>query len=168
MTVRVLESSFLVRRPLGEVFAFFADAGNLQRITPPWLNFEILTPLPIDMRAGALIDYRIRVRGLPVRWRTRIAAWEPPLRFVDEQLRGPYRLWHHEHTFEETSEGVLVKDRVRYRVPGWVLEPVIHRLWVRGDLDRIFAYRRSAIEAFFGAGAAPEAKAGVATAALPV
>lgn len=142
MRVYRLESEVEIPRPIGVVFDFFADARNLESITPPWLNFRILTPMPVEMRAGALIDYRIGLRGVPIRWRTRIAAWEPPVRFVDEQLRGPYRLWEHEHRFEPTAGGTRVIDVVRYAVPGWVLAPVVHRALVRPDLERIFEYRR--------------------------
>ncbi|MDX2148877.1 MAG: SRPBCC family protein [Planctomycetota bacterium] len=143
---RTLNSDFVIPAPLAEVFPFFADAGNLETITPPWLNFRILTPMPIVMAAGALIDYRIKVRGVAVSWRTRISAWEPPYRFVDEQIRGPYVLWHHEHRFEETTlngrAATRAIDIVRYKVPGWIVEPIVHRLFVRGDLERIFEFRR--------------------------
>jgi hypothetical protein len=126
-------------RSLDEVFPFFADAGNLQLITPPWLRFEIITPRPIAMRVGALIDYRLRIRGVPARWRSEITAWEPPHRFVDEQRRGPYRLWHHEHTFEPRDGGTLCRDRVRYAVP---FDFLTHRWLVRPDIERIFACRQ--------------------------
>src|SRR3954468_23005074 len=100
----------LLPRPVTEVFMFFAEPGNLETLTPPWLRFHILTPQPILMRAGARIDYRLRVHGLPVRWQSEITAWEPPVRFVDEQRRGPYRVWVHEHTFEEGDGGTEVRD----------------------------------------------------------
>jgi len=125
-------------RPRKEIFAFFGDAYNLQAITPPWLNFEVLTPAPIPMAAGTLIDYRLRVRGVPLRWRTRINAWEPPFRFQDEQLRGPYRLWIHEHRFEDRDGGTLCRDEVHYAVPGGSL---MNWLWVRRDVQTIFDYR---------------------------
>lgn len=132
--------------PIDHVFAFFSDARNLQRITPPLLDFHILTPDPIDMRAGALIDYRLRIRGVPVRWRTRISSWSPPTSFIDEQIKGPYLLWHHTHTFTPTAAGTLVVDAVRYRVPlGWAVEPWL----VRPDLRRIFTYRRDRMAAIF-------------------
>lgn len=150
MPESVLRSQVEVGGRLDEVFEFFADAANLQEITPQWLNFRILSPLPIEMRVGALIDYRIRVRGLPVTWRTRISAWQPPVRFIDEQLKGPYSLWVHEHTFEATESGVLVKDLVRYRVPGGPAAGLVERLWVKPDLERIFAYRREAMLRRFG------------------
>jgi ligand-binding SRPBCC domain-containing protein len=129
-------------RSRDEVLAYFADAGNLQAITPPWLHFSILTPRPFEMRQGALIDYRLRLRGILIGWRTEITAWEPPARFVDEQLRGPYRLWRHEHTFEESQGGTLMRDAVDYRVPGGAL---VHTLLVRRDLQKIFEYRRDVL-----------------------
>jgi hypothetical protein len=134
-----LETELWLTRPRTEVFSFFAEARNLEAITPPWLRFEVLTPAPIEMRAGALIDYRIRVHGSPIRWRTEIAEWKPPHRFVDVQLRGPYTLWHHTHLFEERDGGTLCTDLVRYRPRGGAL---IDWLFVRRDVERIFRYRR--------------------------
>ncbi len=136
-----------VPRPRSEVFAFFADAGNLQELTPPWLRFEILTPGQIEMRPGALIDYRLHLRFIPIRWRTRITVWEPPHRFMDEQLRGPYRLWLHEHTFEEDGDGTLCGDFVRYAVPFGALA---NRLVVARDVRKIFAYRERRLKEIFG------------------
>lgn len=107
-----------VSSPLERVFGFFSDAGNLERLTPAMLRFEILTPRPIEMRVGAPIDYRIRLHGIPMRWRTRINEWEPMRGFVDEQIRGPYRKWVHRHTFERTARGTLVRDEVVYAVEG--------------------------------------------------
>ena len=138
-------------RPLEEVFAFFADAGNLEAITPPWLGFEVLTPRPIAMRPGTLIDYRLRLRGVPLRWRTEISVWQPPHRCVDELRRGPYREWVHEHTFTAVDGDTLVRDRVRYRVPGGWL---VHELFVRRDVERIFDYRRERLASLLGAAAA--------------
>lgn len=135
-------------RPRAEVFQFFSDAHNLQTITPPWLNFEVLTPAPIVMRPGALIDYRIRVRGIPLRWRTEIAEWTPPHRFVDVQLRGPYRLWHHTHTFEERDGATLCADDVRYCPPGGAL---MNWLLVRRDVEKIFAFRQERMKELFPA-----------------
>src|SRR5690348_414160 len=117
----VFESELWLPRPRDAVFAFFADADNLETITPPWLRFEILTSKPITMRPGALIDYRLRIHGIPIRWQTEIAEWSPPHRFVDIQLRGPYTLWHHTHTFEEQDGGTLCRDLVRYRPLGGAL-----------------------------------------------
>lgn len=129
-----------------DVFAFFSDAFQLEQLTPPWLNFEILTPAPIELRAGALIDYRIRLRRIPIRWRTEISTWEPPYSFTDRQIQGPYRLWEHLHTFEEVAGGTIVADHVRYRVPGGRL---VNWLLVDGDLRRIFAYRQKRMQELF-------------------
>jgi ligand-binding SRPBCC domain-containing protein len=130
----------------GDVFPFFADAQNLEAITPPWLGFRVVTPRPIDMRAGALIEYRLRLRGVPLRWRTRIAVWDPPRRFVDVQLSGPYRLWHHTHDFEpDGAGGTIMRDTVRYALPLGALGALAHRLVVRRDLAAIFDFRQEAV-----------------------
>jgi len=142
-----LDTSLWLPRSREEVFAFFADAFNLQDITPSFLDFRIETPPPIHMEVGTLIDYRLRIRRIPVRWRTRIARWEPPSLFVDEQLRGPYRLWIHEHHFEVEGAGTRVLDRVRYAVPGGEL---VHRLLVRREVEAIFAHRTAALSRRFG------------------
>ena len=133
--------------PRDTVFGFFADAHNLPAITPPWLRFEVLTAAPITMGAGTLIDYRIRVHGLPIRWRTEITEWNPPHRFVDVQLRGPYTLWHHTHTFHERDGGTVCVDDVRYRPRGGAL---INWLFVRRDVERIFQYRQQRLLKIFG------------------
>ena len=133
-------------RPLEEVFPFFADAANLDRLTPPWLHFRILTPRPIEMAVGARIDYRLRLRGLPIRWQSEITAWDPPHGFVDEQRRGPYRVWIHRHRFEAHRGGTLVTDDIRYAVPGGLLAD---RLFVRRDLRRIFDYRTDQLRRLF-------------------
>ena len=124
-----------------ELFPFFADAGNLEAITPPWLGFRILTPRPIEMRAGTLIDYSLRLHGIPLRWRTRITEWNPPFDFVDEQLSGPYRLWRHRHEFETRGERTLMRDTVDYALPLGPLGRFAHWAWVRRDLDTIFDFR---------------------------
>lgn len=146
MPVRTLETELFLPRPPEEVFPFFADAANLERITPALLRFRIVSALPIEMGEGTLIDYRLRIRGAPVRWRTRITGWDPPHRFVDEQVRGPYRLWRHTHTFEARDGGTLCRDVVEYRAP---LDLLTHRWLVRPDLERIFAFRREALAAIF-------------------
>ena len=130
-----------------DVFPFFADAGNLGRITPPWLRFRIVAA-PDELGLGSLIDYRLRVHGVPVGWRTEITAWEPPHRFVDEQLRGPYRWWHHEHLFEAVEDGTRAVDRVDYAPTGGRLA---NRLLVQRDLERIFAYRQQVLRDALGA-----------------
>jgi ligand-binding SRPBCC domain-containing protein len=139
MKIRQFESELWLPRRREEAFAFFADPANLEAITPPWLQFHTVTQGPIEMRAGTLIDYQLRVRGFPVRWRTRITAWEPPVRFVDEQLHGPYRLWVHEHRFEPHNGGTLMRDHIRYAVP---FDFCVHKLFVRRDIANIFAYRK--------------------------
>ncbi len=146
MHVHEYHSEIWLSRPPQEVFPFFAAAANLQAITPPWLRFEVLTP-PTVMQEGTLIDYRLRVHGFPLRWRTRITAWEPPHRFVDEQLRGPYRQWIHEHTFEARDGGTLVRDHVRYAV---LFDFLVHRWLVRPDVRKIFAFRAAALRELFG------------------
>ncbi|MDY7110365.1 MAG: SRPBCC family protein [Planctomycetota bacterium] len=152
VTIRRQERGYLLEceqrlpAPRDEVFPFFAEAGNLETITPPHLRFRIVTPLPIRMEEGALIDYRLTLRGLPLRWRSEITAWAPPERFTDEQRRGPYRFWIHEHIFEEDGDGTLVKDRVRYDVPGGAM---VNRVFVAGDLRRIFRFRARKLETIF-------------------
>lgn len=138
-------SEQVVRRPLGEVFAFFADARNLEAITPEFLRFRILTPLPIAMRPGVHIDYRLSLFGVPFHWRTRIEAWEPGRRFVDVQERGPYRLWHHTHEFEAVPEGTRMRDTVRYALPLGPAGRFAHAIFVRRQVEAIFAHRRRAI-----------------------
>ena len=134
-----------------EVFPFFADAGNLEAITPPLLGFRIITPRPIEMRVGALISYRLKVRGIPLGWLTSIQAWEPPHRFVDQQVNGPYALWHHTHTFEPTPRGTLMTDVVRYAIGFGPAGELAHRLVVRRDLEAIFAYRAEKVPELLGA-----------------
>ena len=137
-----LSSSVLLHYPLSEVFDFFASAENLNLLTPPWLHFSILTRLPIEMQRGTVIRYRLKLHGIPVRWDSEITEWEPPFRFTDTQIRGPYRLWVHYHRFENTPDGTLVADDVTYRVAGGAL---VNRLYVAGELRRIFAYRETRI-----------------------
>ena len=152
MRVHMLERRQLVPQPLETVFPFFAAPENLERITPPHLGMHILTPPPIGMREGALFDYVVSLRGLPMRWTTLITDYAPPYRFVDVQLKGPYSFWHHTHTFEETPEGTLIGDTVRYALPFGPLGAVAHALFVKRDLDTVFAFRRAFIAAEFGGG----------------
>ena len=146
MKVREFKTELWLPLPPETIFPFFADACNLEVITPPWLNFKVLTLAPIVMRTGALIDYQLRVHGLPVRWRTRLSAWQPPHRFVDEQLRGPYRQWIHEHTFEPSAGGTLCRDFVKYAVP---FDFIVHPLLVRRDVEKIFTFRANALKKRF-------------------
>jgi len=148
VTTHLFQTELWLPVPRAALFPFFADARNLEVITPPWLNFRILTPGEIPMRAGAVIDYQLRVHGLPVRWRTEITAWNPPSGFADEQQRGPYRFWRHTHSFAEQNGGTLCGDRVEYAVPGgaWV-----NRWFVRRDVEAIFNYRAEALKKHFTA-----------------
>jgi ligand-binding SRPBCC domain-containing protein len=135
-------------RPRDEVFAFFSNALNLEKITPPWLQFRVTTPVPIQMQVGTEIDYRIKIRGIPARWRSRITVWDPPNRFIDEQLRGPYRKWIHEHGFTEERGGTTCKDHVQYAPPGGA---IINTLFVERDVRNIFAHRTQRLLEIFGA-----------------
>ena len=144
--VHILERRQRIERPIEEAFAFYGDARNLEQITPPLLGFEVTTPGPIEMEAGTLIEYRLRLHRVPVRWRTRIEVWEPPRWFVDVQVKGPYSPWEHTHTFEEDGSGAtLIEDRVRYSIPFGPLGELAERLLVRRDLRQIFDYRRDAV-----------------------
>ncbi len=142
-----LTAEMVVPQPIDTVFEFFSDAHNLEVLTPSSLRFDVLTPEPLDMHAGTLIDYRLRVHGIPLRWRSEITVWEPPHRFVDEQVRGPYHLWRHEHSFEPTDGGTLCRDGVDYSVPGG---RVVNALLVSRDLRRIFSYRQQQLAKQFG------------------
>lgn len=143
-----LHRETVVPATLRETFAFFSDAANLERLTPPWLRFRIRTPMPVAMGVGVEIDYRIVLHGLPIPWRTRIDEWEPGARFVDRQLVGPYRWWRHEHRFEEVPGGTRVVDDVEFVPP---LRSVTGR-WVRRDVERIFDYRQATLREMFRAG----------------
>jgi hypothetical protein len=136
--------------PPAEAFEFFADAFNLEAITPPWLQFRVETPGPIAMDRGTLISYRLRLHGLPVRWLTRIVEWEPGRRFADVQVRGPYRRWHHTHSFEPHERGTTMRDRVDYSLPLGPLGGLAHALLVRRDVERIFDFRAAAVAAAVG------------------
>ena len=163
----ILDATLELPLPRDTVFAFFAAPGNLERITPPELRFEILAAPPGGMRCGALIEYRLRLSGVPFRWTTLISEWDPPRQFVDEQLRGPYALWVHTHTFAETPAGTRITDRVRYRLPLSPLGDLALPL-VRRQLARIFAYRQEAVRAALLATSPPQpAGKGLSSAELP-
>ena len=156
MRIHLLERSQRVEVPVEDAFAFYGDDRNLEPLTPPWLHFEVTTPRPLTMGANTLLEYRLRLHGVPLRWRTRIETWEPPSRFVDFQEKGPYSLWEHTHLFEKDGESAtVIHDRVRYAVPLGPLGSIAHRLFVRKDLERIFDYRRDAVAAHIGRVAHP-------------
>lgn len=149
MAEHILERKQIIEYSRNEVFEFFADAGNLERITPPELNFKIITAQPIDIKKGALIDYQLKLRGIPITWKTEITQWNPPHSFVDTALKSPYKQWIHLHTFEEGRNGeTIMKDIVRYRLP---LEPFgdLAHFYVKKELKYIFDYRYKVIEEIF-------------------
>ena len=150
MAEHILTRSLTLELPREQVFDFFSDAGNLERITPPELRFHIVTPQPLELQKGALIDYKLRLRGLPLTWRTEISVWDPPNEFVDRQLSGPYSQWIHRHTFTEIGPGkTLIEDEVRYRLP---LEPLgdLAHFVVRRELEYIFDFRQKMVAELLG------------------
>lgn len=141
-----LQTQIRLPQVRAEIFAFFANPQNLQRLTPAWLRFVILTPDPIEMKKGTLLDYRLKIRGIPMRWQSEITTWDPPTRFVDRQTRGPYRLWVHEHSFTDDRGGTLVGDNVLYAPPGGA---IVQKFLVAPDLQRIFHYRHQILQELF-------------------
>lgn len=156
MKIYTLKRRQLLPRPARDIFRFFERPENLEKITPASVGFVILTPEPIKMQVGTVLDYTIRILGLPVRWTTLIHRYEPPELFVDVSIRGPYSFWHHTHTFEETKEGTIMTDEVRYALPFGFLGRIVRSLWVKRQLDYIFDYRGKVIEDILK-GAIPEA-----------
>jgi ligand-binding SRPBCC domain-containing protein len=146
----ILRSEQFVPRPLLEVFEFFSDAKNLQRLTPAWMHFRILSVDPEPVQQGTLICYSLRWRIFPIHWTTEIIAWEPPHRFVDVQLKGPYKLWRHEHRFVAEGGGTRIYDEVQYQLPFGPFGRIAHALKVQGDVKRIFTYRKDAVRKIFG------------------
>jgi ligand-binding SRPBCC domain-containing protein len=140
-----LQREVFIKGSQEEVFSFFSQAENLNAITPTWLHFEILTPLPIEMAKQTKIDYSLRLLGFRFLWKTEITEWQPPHFFVDKQIDGPYRHWEHIHRFEKKDQGTVMQDIVRYAVPGFVLAPLGHFFFVRPRLEKIFSYREEAI-----------------------
>ena len=139
-----------VSRPLLDVFDFFSRAENLEELTPPWLNFRIISVKPQPVQQGTLINYKLRVHGIPLRWTSEIVEWEPPHRFVDLQLRGPYKLWRHEHRFEPRAGGTLISDTVTLALPLGFLGQLAYKIKVHSDVQEIFAFREKKIRALFG------------------
>jgi ligand-binding SRPBCC domain-containing protein len=150
MREQVLEREQFIPLPIEEAYAPFGAVANLQAITPEWLHFRILSDPDAELHQGAVIEYRLRLHGFPVRWRTVIESWDPPHRFTDIQVKGPYALWHHTHTFEAVEGGTIVRDTVRYRIGFGLLGDIAHRLFVKRDLERIFDYRREAVPRLLG------------------
>lgn len=150
VTHYVLERDQFLAKPLEEVFEFFAEVENLERITPPWLGFSLADRHLTRIQAGTEIEYRLRLHGLPLRWVSCIDVWQPPMVFVDRQVRGPYRLWVHRHQFASTNGGTLISDRVRYALPLGHLGRLAHRLFVGRDLDRVFDFRSRAVRQLLG------------------
>ena len=145
-----LLSEQFIEQPIDVVFEFFSKPENLEEITPSRLRFTIITPSPIIMEKGSVIDYYIKILGISVHWQTLITSFVPPYRFVDEQIKGPYSLWHHTHTFSEENGGTMIRDEVRYIVPAGFLGQIMNFIWIKKDLDDIFAYRKEVIsEKFF-------------------
>jgi hypothetical protein len=149
MKTYTLQQQQLIKRPLREVFNFFSQPENLGRLTPRRLGFQMLTPGPIQMKDGAVIDYVIRLFGHDLRWTTLITHFEPPLTFVDVQLRGPYSFWHHTHTFTATKEGTIIADEITYSMPFGIIGRIAHGLFVRHQLNRIFSFRQEQIVTVF-------------------
>lgn len=150
MTIHELRRELWIPRPLPAVFDFFSRPENLERITPPWLRLRILDPAPIEMRQGAAIAYALRVRGIPLRWLTKIERWNPPFEFVDVQAKGPYRVWRHQHLFAEVEGGTSIADIVQYALPLGPLGRLVNRLLVSRDLAKIFDYRAQRVQALLG------------------
>ncbi len=144
-----LEREQIIKKPLKEVFEFFSHPENLAKITPDKLDFNILTPTPIEMKPGALVDYTVKPMLFPIRWTTLITDYDPPFMFIDQQLKGPYSFWHHKHTFEDTPDGTLIKDEVVYALPFGLLGDIAYSLFVKKQLSKIFDYRAKVIKDYF-------------------
>jgi ligand-binding SRPBCC domain-containing protein len=150
MKPHILETVTIINKPLDVVFDFFSKAENLNALTPPELEFKILTPSPIKMFPGTLIDYKIKLNGIPFKWRTKISTWNPPYQFIDEQIKGPYVRWHHTHTFRDLGDGrTEMIDRVEFLSPGWILEPIINSLIVEKRVHQIFKFREQKLNEIF-------------------
>lgn len=149
MKTYIFEKESFIKQSPEKVFEFFSQAENLEKVTPTRLQFKILTSLPIEMHVGCLIDYQLKIYGIPISWQTEITAWDPPHRFADIQAKGPYRRWIHEHRFEKVAGGTRMLDIVEYAIPGGLFAPIIHTLFVKNDIEKIFTYRESKYEEIF-------------------
>ena len=138
-----------IPKPIDEVFSFFSKPENLEQITPKYLHFKIQTPSPIKMEVGSIIDYTIKLRGIPMKWRSIISSYNPPYQFIDEQISGPYSVWHHTHIFKEKDNGTEIEDYVKYKIPLGFLGRITDYLFVKKDLDNIFEYRKEVINNIF-------------------
>lgn len=149
MKIHTLKSEQIISQPLSTVFSFFNRPENLSTLTPKSMHFNILTPSPIEMKTGAKIDYRIWLLGVPLKWKTLITLYEPPFRFVDEQIQGPYRYWHHLHEFKDLGGKTLMQDEVRYALPFGPLGELAHWIWIKRQLKNIFDFRYKKVEELF-------------------
>ncbi len=152
--MRTLDAEMWLPLAIEPVFAFFSDIANLDRLTPPWVHFETVTPQPIVLAAGKIVEHRLRIHGVPIGWKSEITVWQPPSQFVDEQRRGPYKVWVHRHDFVTENGGTWIRDHVDYRPRGWICEPLVNRWFVEPDLRRIFTYRHEKIRAVLAPGSA--------------
>jgi ligand-binding SRPBCC domain-containing protein len=150
MQAKEIRTITIINKPLSEVFEFFSKAENLNKLTPPKVHFTILTPLPIPMFPGQIIKYRIKLFGIPFFWKTEITAWNPPFKFEDKQLSGPYVIWNHQHLFKEVDGKTEMTDIVTYKSKGWILAPFLHLLFVDKNVNEIFAYREKRLDEIFG------------------
>jgi ligand-binding SRPBCC domain-containing protein len=150
MQAKEIRTTTIINKSLSEVFEFFSKAENLNKLTPPKVHFTILTPLPIPMFPGQIIKYRIKLFGIPFFWKTEITAWNPPFKFEDKQLSGPYVIWNHQHLFKEVDGKTEMTDIVTYKSKGWILAPFLHWLFVDKNVNEIFAYREKRLDEIFG------------------
>ena len=149
MKLYTLSSTQFIEKSIDEVFTFFSKPENLSVITPSKLGFKILTPIPIEMGPGRIIDYQIYLLGIPIHWRTLITDYNPPNMFIDQQIKGPYNMWHHTHTFHKVEGGVEIKDKVVYSIPFGILGRILNYLWIRKDLENIFVHLKIVIDKLF-------------------
>ena len=150
MKIYEINTTQFIAKPLEMVFDFFSKPENLEHITPSYLKFNLQTPSPVIMKIGQIIDYKIKLKGIPLRWRSQITSYDPPYHFVDEQIRGPYALWQHTHTFKEKNGTTLIEDHILYKIPFGIIGSAANSLFVKKDLTRIFQYRKEKINLIFG------------------